>query len=185
MVDQRDLLAFELVQAAFLLADGLHQRIGRQPVGAGQREVPLEHGAVLAFAAAVACRDQRNLVARRLFGQGEGDTGRQGLKHGGATVLALQSLVAFDTARSVIACFAFFIENLDAIDAALGIHQLEVIGIAVGPGHAIGRKGAGPVRQSRKELLLGLGIGHRANRCHQRCQCKGSEFHACLLKVWH
>ena len=161
VVDQRDLLALELVQTTFFCSDGLHQRVRRQPIGASQREVPLEHGAILALAAAVAGGDQRNLVARGLFGQGKGDAGGQGLEHGGATVFILQALVALDAAGGVVAGLALFVQDLDAIDATLGINQLQVVGIAIGPGHAVGRIGAGAVGQAGEKLQFGVGFGRR------------------------
>jgi hypothetical protein len=46
VVDERDLLALQLVQPAFLLADVLHQHVRSVPVGAAEREIPAEHRAV-------------------------------------------------------------------------------------------------------------------------------------------
>ena len=72
-------------------------------------------------------------------------------------MLVLQAFVALDAACGVIASLALFVQDLDAIDAALGIDQLKVVGITVGPWHAVGRKGAGAVGQAREKLHLGLG----------------------------
>jgi hypothetical protein len=155
VIDQGDLLALELVETAFLLGDVLHQYVGAHPVGADQREVPAEHGAVLRLAAAVAGGDHGDLVDRGLFGQGEGDAGGQRLHRGGAAMLALQALVALDAAVGGVAGFAFFPDHLDAIDAAAGIGQLQVVNEAVGPGRAVGRIGAGAIGQHREELLFG------------------------------
>ncbi len=63
VIDEADLLALELVDAAELLGDVLDGDVGRGPVGAEQREVPGEHRAVLGFRAAVAHRHERDLVA--------------------------------------------------------------------------------------------------------------------------
>ncbi len=147
VVDQRDLLALELVVAAFLLGDVLDQHVGRHPVGAGDREVPLEHAAIGRLAAAIAGGDQRDLVARGLFGQREGDAGGQRLEHRGATVLALQALVAFHAAVGGVAGFALFKRDLHPVDTTAGVGELEVVGVAVGEGHAVGRVGAGAVHQ--------------------------------------
>ena len=90
-------------------------------------------------------------------------------------MLALETLITLNTPCSVVAGFALLINDLHAIDAALGIDQLEVIRIAVGPGHTVGCKRAGAVRQAGKELLFGLRLGgglglrrgHRG-QCSQR-----------------
>ena len=155
VVDQRNLLALELVQAAFLLAQVLDQDVGRGPVAAHQREVPLEHAAVLRGRQAVAERDQRDLVDRRLVGEREGDAGGLRVEHGGA--LALQALVALHALVGGVAGLAFFKGDLDAVDAAVGVDVLEIVLLAVGPGHAVGRIGTGAVGQQRNELLLGQG----------------------------
>ena len=76
------------------------------------------------FAAAVAGGDQRDLVARRLVGQREGDAGGQRVEHRGAAVLALQALVALDAAVGGVAGLAFLVDDLHAVDAALGVDQL-------------------------------------------------------------
>ena len=181
MVDQCDLLALELVETAFLLAQRLDQHVGRQPVGADQREVPFEDRTVLAFAAPVASRDQRNLVNRRFLRQGKGDAGRKRLEDGGAAVFALEPFVAFDAARRVVAGFAFFVDDLDAIDAAVRIDQFEVVGIAIGPGHAVGRVGPGAVGQTGEKLVLGLCMGAHCERCQRGGKCECANFHGYLL----
>ncbi|MDT4854501.1 hypothetical protein FQZ97_888060 [compost metagenome] len=109
VIDQCNLLALELVVAAFLLGDVLDQHVGRHPVGAGDREVPLEHAAVGRLAAAIAGGDQGDLVVGGFFGQREGDAGGQRLEHRGAAVLAFQALVALHAAVGGVAGFAFFV----------------------------------------------------------------------------
>ncbi len=89
MVDQGNFFAFELVHAAFFFANLLHQHVSGQPIRASQWEVPFENGTVLAFTAAIACGDERYLVARGFFSQCKSGTGRQGLEHRGAAIFTL------------------------------------------------------------------------------------------------
>ena len=159
VVDQGQFLAFELVKSAFFLGDGLHDGVGCDPVGAGNGEVPFEDGAIRALAAAIAHGHDRYFVDRRFFGDGKGRTRRQWLHKYGAAVLALEALIALYAARRVVTGFALFIRQLYAIDAATGVDQLQVVHIAVGPWHTIGRIGPGAVGQYGNELLFGLGEG--------------------------
>ena len=177
VIDQHDLLALELVEAAFLQRDVLHDDVGGRPVGAEQREVPLEHAAVARFGAAVAHRDDRDLVDRRLLGQREGDAGAERRDVGRARrALALQPLVALDAAVGGVAGVAFLVGDLDAVDAAVAlVDQRIVVGHAVGERDAVRRIGAGAVDQAGNELLvLGLGVGRCGDagrhdgRAHQR-----------------
>src|SRR5262249_48770373 len=119
VIDQRDLLALELVEPALLLGDVLQENVGGRPIGAEQREVPLEYRAVARLRAAVAHGDERNLVERRLLRQRERDTGREREFIGGAGwAFALQPLVALHAAVGGIASVAFLKRDLDAVDAA-------------------------------------------------------------------
>jgi len=169
VVDQGDFFALELVKATLFGRQVLNQNISSAPVGAGQREVPFEHLAIGRFAAAIASCDKRNLVAGGFFGQCEGDAGGQRLEHGGTAVFAFEALVALDTAVGGIAGFALFKRHLDAVDTTASIDQLEVVGIAICEGHAIGGISAGAVHQHGEKLLFGLGQG----RCsHTGDQCR-------------
>ena len=168
VVHEGDLLALQLVEPAFLLADVLDERVGRDPVRAEQREVPLEHAAILRFAAAVAGSDERDLVAGRLLGQREGGAGGQRLHHRRAAVLALQPLVALDAARGVVAGLAFLERQLHAVDAALRIDELQVVDVAVGPRYAVRRIRPGAVREHREELFLGLRLRERGGQQGRR-----------------
>ena len=69
VIQQHDLLALELVRAAFLVADELDDAGGRIPVVGHQRKHPREHAAVDCVGAPVADRDQRDLVGRGLVDQ--------------------------------------------------------------------------------------------------------------------
>ena len=164
VVDQGDVLAFELVDTTGLLADVLDDHVAGHPIGACEREVPLEHATVSRFAAAVTCGDQGDLVAWGFFGQGKGDAGGQRLEHGRAAVLALQALIALHATVGGVAGFAFFKRHLHAVDAAARIDQLEVVDIAVRKGHAVGGVSACAVDQHGEELLFGLGRGHGADQ---------------------
>ena len=189
MVNQRDLLALELVETASLLADMLNRHVGRHPVGAEQRIVPHENGAVLRLAATVAGGNQRDLVNRRLVGQGKGHASGERLDDGRPTILALQALVAFHAAVGGVTELAFLEGNLDTVDPALGIDQLEIVDIAVSPGVAVRRIGTGAVNQDGEELLLGLRESGRrgdgrgdADGGQGNGQGKRADFHLCLLQ---
>ena len=71
VINERDFLAF---QTAFF-RHVLHQNIGRTPIGAEQREAPLEDAAIGRFAATVAGGEHRNLVGKRLFRQRKRNAG--------------------------------------------------------------------------------------------------------------
>jgi len=112
---------------------------------------------------AVARRQQRDLVVGHLVGQGKGDAGGLGVEQG--VGLALEALVALHALVGGVAGFALFKGQLDAVDAAVaGVDHLDVVLLAVGPGRAVGRVGAGAVDQQREELLLGLRRGDRGQQ---------------------
>ena len=127
VVDQGDFFAFEFVQATFFFTNRLNQHVSGQPIGACQWEVPFENGAVLAFAAAIAGSDQGNFVTGCFFSQCKRNASGQRLEHRCAAVLALQTLITLHTPCGVVAGFALLINDLHAVDAALGIDQLEVV----------------------------------------------------------
>ena len=164
MVDEGNFLALQFVNATFFLADVLHQHVGRAPVSAPEREVVLEHLAVHRVRAAVTSGDDWYLVGKRFVGQRKGDTGRQRMYHRRASrALAFETLVALHPAIGGVAGFTLLEGDLDATDAAIArIEHLEVVDLAVGERHAIGRIRAGTVRQHREKLFLCLGVrrGH-------------------------
>ncbi len=158
MVDQRDLLALELVEATELLGQMLDQDVGRRPIGAEQREVPREHAAVRGLRPAIAHADDRNLVARRLLGEREGDAGGERRDHRRAgRALALETLVAFDPAVGGVAGLALLDHELDAIGPAIAlVDQREIVAKSVGERNAVWRIRTGPIDQRWNELLIGL-----------------------------
>ncbi len=145
--DQRDLLAFQLVEAAELLGDVLDRDIGRGPVRAEQREVVREHRAVLGIGTAIAHRDDRDLVSRGLFGESECNAGRQRIEEGRAgRALALETLVTLNALVGGVAGLAFLDQKLDAVDAAVAlVDQVVVVGHAVCERYAIHGVRARPV----------------------------------------
>ena len=161
MIQQRDLLALQLSRSALLLGDVLHENIGGIPVGAEQREIPLEDTAVHRFRTAVTGGQQRNLVERRLFGEGEGDARRQWRESSRPCgALSFQALIAFNPAVRRVPGLALLGSDFYPVDATVPfVHQGQVIRIPVGEWHAIGSVGPRPVHQQRKKLFVGL--GHR------------------------
>src|SRR5262249_34586438 len=156
VIDEGDLLALELVESAFLLGDVLQDDVGRRPVGAEQREVPLEHRAVARFGASIPHCHQRDLVNWRLFGERKGHAGRERVHvSGSGRTLPLQTLVALHSAVGGVAELALLPYDLDAVDAASAlVDQRVVVGDAVGNGHAVGRVGPSAVDQGRNELFV-------------------------------
>jgi hypothetical protein len=149
VIDQRDLLALELVEPAFLLGDVLQENVGGRPIGIEQREVPLEYRAVARLRAAIAHGDERNLVERRLFRQRKGDAGREREYIGGAGwAFALQPIVALHAAVGGITGVAFLEYDLDAVDAAVAlVDELAIVSDAIRDRDTVGRIGAGPIHQ--------------------------------------
>ena len=156
MIDEGDLLALKLVESAFFLGDVLQDDIGRGPICAEQREIPLEHRAVTGFRAAVAHGDDRDLVDRRFLRERERDASRQREDVGGAgRTFAFEPFVALDPAIGGVAGVAFFECDLDAIDAAIPlVDEFVVVSDAVGERNPVRRVGAGPIHQVGNELLV-------------------------------
>ena len=101
-------------------------------------------------------RQQRDLVARHLLGEREGDAGRERREVAGARrALALEALVAFDALVGGVAGLAFLEDDLDAVDAAVAlVEERPVVGDAVGERNAVRRIGTGAIDQRRQELLV-------------------------------
>ena len=186
VVNQGNFLAFELVPTTFFFGDGLHDGVSGHPVGTSNGEVPLEHGAVSALAAAIAHGHHRNFVCRCFLGDGKGCAGRQWLHK--RCALAFEAFVAFDAACCVVAGFTLFKREFDAVDTTARIDQLEVVHIAVGPWHAIGCVRTRAVGQHRNKLRLGLSecIARCENGCtcghHGNCEYEFAKLHLSLLK---
>src|SRR5262245_26078314 len=127
----------------------LQDDVGGRPIGAEQREVPLEHRAVARLRPSVAHGDERNLVERRLLRKRERDAGREREYIGGAGgALALQPLVALHAAVGGVAGIAFLEYDLDAVDAAIAfVDERVIVGDAIGKRNAVWGVGAGSVHQ--------------------------------------
>ncbi len=165
MIDERDLLALEA--ALLLLRDVLQHHVGGRPVGAQQREIPLEHRAVGRLRQAIARGLDRHLVGEGLVRHGERDSGGLRVEARGARALALEALVALDALGCVVGRLAFFVGELDPVHTAVArVDELEVVLLAVGPGNAQRRELARAVDQQRDELLGRLGLGQRARGKH-------------------
>src|SRR5205807_8203566 len=120
VVDESNPLALHLIPAALLIGDKVKNNVGRRPIGAEQREIPLEYGAVARLRAAIAHGDDRDLVDRRLLREREGNAGRERDDVGGAgRTLALEAFVALHAAVDRIAGIAFLEYHLDADDPAI------------------------------------------------------------------
>ncbi|MNZ94751.1 hypothetical protein D3C78_1138650 [compost metagenome] len=191
VVDQGDLLALELVHAAFFLGDVLDHHVGGGPVRAQQREVPLEHAAVHRLRQAVAHRFDGHLVDHGLVADRERDAGGLGVEARSPGALALQAFIAFHAAIGGVGRFTFFVRDLDAVDAAIAlIDQLQVVQLAIGPGNAQRRERPGAIHQQRNELLFGRHCrrGHGAdgagcgNQCRRQLQVKTLHLH--LPPAW-
>ena len=188
VVNQGDF--FALQAAFFFFQDVLNHGIGRRPVVAQQGEVPLKHPAIGRLRQAVARGHDGGLVARGFVANGKGNAGRLGVKAGGAVGAVFHALVALHALAGVVRGFAFFKGDLDTIDPAFGIHQFQVILLAVGPWNAQGGELAGAVHQQRHELLLRLRLGGGAGQQGAQAGSRnggghgnGFEFHGGLLKV--
>ena len=183
VVHKRYFFALEFVPATFFFGNGLHDGVGGHPVGARDREVPLEDRAIGAFAAAIAHRQHGNFVARGFFGDGKSSACGQCLDKAG--VLAFQAFIAFHAAGGVIAGLAFFIGDLDVVDTAFAVDQLQIVDKTIGPRCAIGRIRAGAVGQHRNELFFGLRQHRRGRGQHHSAEQRGQQqdwfFHLRLL----
>src|SRR5690554_165485 len=175
VIDQGDLLAFQLVFPAYLLGNVLDHDVGCGPVGAQQREVPFEDRAVGRLRQAIAHGFNGHAVDNGLVCQRKRNTGGLRIEARRATVLVFQALVALYATVGRIGGFAFFVNDLHAVDAAIAlIDQLEVVHLAIGPRYAQGRKRTGTVSQQWYELLVSSG-----GRYRNRSQCAGNGQHRC------
>src|SRR5260370_11309610 len=156
--DVDDLLALQLVRPALLLADVADDRGGLAPVGRREAEHPGEPSPVRAGRHAIAHREDRDLVNRRLRDELVGDARAVRVHHGGARrALALEPLVALDTLLRVVLGLAFLPPDLDAVDAAVAlVEEHEVVHEALGDRDAARRVGAGAVDEQCAVHLLAL-----------------------------
>ena len=184
VIDEGDLLALELVHAAFLLADVLDEGRRLAPVGGGRIEDPLEDTAVGGRRLAIAHGQDRNLVHRRPRDQLIGDAGAVRVDdRGTGGALVLQLLVALDTDLGVVLGLALFPTDLDAVDAAVTlVEQREVVDEAVGDGYAVGGIRTRPVDEQRNEVrLLGPRLRRRADRERTGKNGRGQHGKKCSL----
>ena len=185
MVEVGDLLALQVLHAALLHAHELDLRRVLAPVVGHQREHVGEDLAVRGIGAPVAHRDDRNLVDGRALDEAVGDAGAQRVDHAAAgRALALQALVALDAAVGVVAELALFPGDRHAVDAAVGVHEREVVEESACDSGAARGVRSHAVDRIRDELLV-LGLNGRHGRSQHARGRQGeqdcSEFHASLL----
>ncbi len=173
VVDERDLLAAQLVEAACLVADVAHRRRGLVPVGGDERKHIREDRPVGGIRAAVADRHDRDAVGGALLDERIGDAGRQRVHQGRARgSVVLGALVAFDAARVVVLGLALLPGELDAVDPAVArVDHLKVVEHAARDARAARRVGSNPVEVGGHELLLlrmGLGPAQGEGRGGER-----------------
>ena len=175
VVDVDDLLPLELVEPALLVADVPDHGRGLAPVVGGEVEHPREPPAVGRGAHAVAHRQNRHLVHRRLRDELIGDARAVGVhdQRTGRT-LALELLVTLDAQVGLVLRLALLPGELDTVDAAVAlVEEREIVDEPVGDRDAAGRVGAGPVDEQRDEVLP-----RRKGGCHRRAHDRRREQHA-------
>ena len=181
MIDIHDLLAFEFVHAAFLHADELDLGGVLAPVGGDQRKHVGKDAAVGRVGAAIADRDDWNLVGRALFDEGISDPRRQRVHHRRTRdALVLAALVALHAAGVVVLGLALLPGKFDAVNAAVALiderHVVDPPGAEAGTRRGIGPH---PVRIDRDELFLRLRLRpsgrqrqHRRRSRHTERPCR-------------
>ena len=164
MIEVGDLLALQVLHAPLLHAHELDLGGVLAPVVGHQREHVGEDLAVGRVCAPVPHRDDRNLVHRRPLDEAVGDAGAQRVDHAAAgRALALQALVTLDAAVGVVAELALLPRDRHAVDAAVGVHQREVVEESAGDSGAARGIRSHAVDRVRDELLA-LGLHGRHGR---------------------
>ena len=132
-VDEADLLALELVEAAFLLGDILDEGRRAIPVGHGRIEHPGKGVAVRRSRQAIGHRQDGDLVDRSLRDELKRNAGRIGIRDD--RIFALDRLVALDAFLRVVARLAFLDGDLHTADAAVTLVEHAKIVV-----HAVGNR---------------------------------------------
>ncbi len=156
VIEHHDLLALELVQAAFPGGDVVHDS-GSLAVGIEQqREDVREHAPVRGVGAAVVDGDQRHLVVSDAVDHGVGDADRKRVP-GGNIRIALQPFVDLDALLDLILGLAFAPGQLDAVDATVAdVDQIEVVDEAAEEAGAAGGIGADAIALQGEILFVGV-----------------------------
>ena len=154
-IDEADLLALEPVHTAELFADIADHIVGLVPIGRRKGEDIRKHRAVARIGAAVAHRDDRDLVGGGALDQRIGDAGRQRIDEARpGRRMVFQPFVALDPLVVVVAGLALLIGDLDAADAAVArVDHVDIVDITVRKRDAVRRVGPGTVDEPRDELL--------------------------------
>ncbi len=178
MIDERNPLTFHLVPAAFLIGNKLEDDVGGRPIGAQQREVPLEHRAVARFGPPVAHGDERNLVGRCPLREREGHAGRERQDVGRAgRALVLEALVALHAAVGGIAELALLPHQLDTVDAAVAL---------VDEGVVVSKDELLVLRQRRRSRRHATQDSRDRDPCMLSSHCLASHRHSSTLthRTW-
>ena len=164
-MDVGEVHALERIRPAFQIGDVLNDRGRLVPVGRREVEDVREVAPVRGRGSAVAHRQDRNLVRRRLLDQGVGDARRPGAVEGRARALVLGAVIAFDAAVGAVARLAFDDLELDAVDAAVTlVDEREVVGEPVRQRHAARGVGPGAVHQRGNDLFVFVRRGRNGRR---------------------
>ena len=127
MIKESDLLALQLVEPAFLLAEiGDHCR-HLVPVSCAERKYPIVDAAVRGTREAVAEGRHGNLVLGDATEEAVGDAGRQRFDGRGAAIVLFQPLVTFNTLGSVVLGLAFLPLQVHAVDATAHVDKRPVV----------------------------------------------------------
>src|ERR1700722_8546581 len=147
-VNESDLLAFELVEAAFTVGDVLHKSRGTIPISCRRIEDPRKIVAVGRRGEAVCHRENWNLVDGRLGNELKRNPGRTGIKDDGE--FALHGLVALDAFFGVVTGLALVNDDLGAADAAIAlVEHVQIIRHAVGDRYPGSGERAGAIAEER------------------------------------
>ena len=154
MIEERDLLALELVEPALLLPEVGDHRRHLIPVGGAERKDPVVNAPLGGAGKAVAEGGHRNLVLRDAIEQPVGDASGQGFDGRGAAVLLFEPLVALDPLGSVVLGLALLPPELDAVDAAALVDERPIVDGAAVVARAASGVRSNAIRQHGDELLV-------------------------------
>ena len=186
-IDQANLLAGQLVDPAFLLADEPDEGRRLAPVAGRKIEHVREPAAVGGRAHAVAHRQERDLIHARLGNELVGHAGGQGTV--GDRIAGLQPLVALHPLVRLVSELALLGLDLHTLDAAVArIEHVEIVGESVGEGNSVYRVGAGAIRRlGDEDGVLGArrkrarGKHQGGGRCGGQSPSESLRFHGRFL----
>ncbi len=177
LIEQRDLLAAQLLHAARPLADVAKHRGRLVPISADKREDIGKDAPVRGVRSSIADGNERDPIGARALDQRVGHCGGERMDQRGDVLGVLVAAAARSgagpaagrSAAAVGARLALLPGELDAMDAAVALVQhAQIIEHARGDARRVGGAGAGPVED---ELVLGLlPLGRTGERHRRRCR---------------